>query len=249
MAFDGLKVKLATAMIPQLTVLADTLTNKIAGAADTVAKVVGVLSDVFSALIESVIRMAPVLMVGAGAFLALKVAVLGVAGVLGILKAALPIAIFIALYAIIDDVMTAFEGGESIIAGLYETLTGGRSMVDDLSAAFGVFVDVIKTAWGWLGKLWDIMKMVIGGIGSVIGGIARIGSAVFGGGADPVPNMPATAQMIPPVTAGGSQSSSVNQDVRINVTSTNPELAAIETQRALQRSLQDGYNQAGAVAR
>ena len=85
-AFDGVKVKVATSLIPQLKELAETLTSKLVDAADAIAETMKVLAELFGAVIRSLIRMAPVLSLIAAGFALLKVAMMGWAAALNLLS-------------------------------------------------------------------------------------------------------------------------------------------------------------------
>jgi len=316
----------------------------------------------------------------------LRLATLGFAGALNFLKRALPIAIIIGLYLIIDDLMTAFQGGKSIIGDFYESLSGGRNLVEDLTMVWDVLVDTFKTVWSWMTKAWEITMQlssaisnfvidaivdsfnafigalkdtydfvmtvidgiaelagaiysftldsitgawdalvatlqaareiignvfdVVGKLVGIIGGLAvggliavwdgfteslkasfkwldsileklkvvgniagtvkegigniggkavsAVGSAFdstkdflgFGKKDKPTSSLSSTAQMIPATSSVAStNNNTVNQEVKINVQSTDPVQAGNEEQAKLTATLQDGQNQTGAVAR
>jgi len=116
-------------------------------------------------LLESFNRMLPVLGVMAGAFLAMKIAALGFSGAMALVASpvVLTIAGIAALYLVVDDLMTAFKGGQSVIADFYNNLTGG-DLVADLTTGFGflktavdVLVDSLNEVWNLLGKIGDFM--------------------------------------------------------------------------------------------
>lgn len=386
MGFEGLKVKVATALIPTLTNLSEIFANKLSSSAEMIGKVFTFLGKIFTAIIESVIRMTPVMLAGAAVMGVMRLAAMGLAGAMNLLKRALPIAIILALYAVIDDLVTAFQGGNSVIADFYSELSGGRSLVEDFTNIWNILVDTFKTVWSWVTKVWEVIgpfmaalgsfvldaliesfKLfigtlvlffnivdqivgivadlavviydftldaivgawdalistlhsareiilnvfdVVGKLAGIIGGLAvggliamwdgftnalkksfewldavfeklklvgniagsvRDGISDIGGKAagavtsafdstksflgfgkkdkNSQPSMSTTAQMIPGTNTTSTNNNTVNQEVKINVQSTDPVQAGNEVQAKLSSTLQDGQNQTGAVAR
>ena len=186
--------------------------------------------------------------------------------------------------------MTAFQGGQSVIADFYSTLTGGRSIVQDLTRAFevlgpllgvvaGAFVaakvgvialnfalnanpiakvvtafalaaTLIYANWEpikeFFVSLWETIKGVAGSIANVTGGAIKFIGNLMGGGDTPQPQ---TQQMMQPAQTSSSRTSNVNQEVKIEVRSDNPEAAGKAVKTALDQQLTDAQLQNGAVAR
>jgi hypothetical protein len=209
-----------------------------------------------------------------------------------------------AAVSLVEDLMTAFQGGQSVIADFYSTLTGGRSIVQDLTRAFevlgpllgvvaGAFVaakvgvialnfalnanpiakvvtafalaaTLIYANWEpikeFFVSLWETIKGVAGSIANVTGGAIKFIGNLVGGGDTPQPQtqqiagigdtpQPQTQQMMQPAQTSYSRTSNVNQEVKIEVRSDNPEAAGKAVKTALDQQLTDAQLQNGAVAR
>jgi hypothetical protein len=245
-AFDGVKVKVATSLIPQLKELAETLTSKLVDAAEAIAETMKVLAELFGAVIRSLIRMAPVLSLIAAGFALLKVATMGWAAALNLLSRLAVFAVLTALYLIVDDLITAFEGGNSVIADFYANLSGGRSLVEDLTSIWNGFVTVLDFVIGKFQSLWAMIEMVSKGLASIGGAAVSFVGNLFGGDDSP---QPSTQQMMQPSNTSSNTTSNVNQEVKIEVRSDNPEAAGKAVKTALDQQLTDAQLQNGAVAR
>jgi hypothetical protein len=244
MGFAGLKTQLSVALVPQMKVFAELMTDKIIGSAEFLSRALKGLGSIFEVVTNSIVRMLPVFGLLGAAFVISKVLALGFAGAMGLLSGALAVLLspvvlitagLAALYLVVDDVMAAFNGGGSVLADFYAKLFNGRSMVEDLKNVWQGFLDILNT-------VWDTIKGIAGLIGRGLNAVVNVGAGAMG-----APSMQDTARLITPQAT--NRASTVNQDVRINVQSTDPKQAATETQNALHRSLADGRNQAGATAR
>lgn len=309
-AFEGLKVRLAVSLIPQLKELAELFTGKIMSMADGTAKVFKNLADVFEVVFRSMVRMAPVALGLAFAVGVLKLATIGLTGVLKALGKIAIVAALLAVYLIVDDLVTAFQGGQSVIADFYSGLTGGRSVIDDMGAALdvigtglgillGLFVALkaqaaltatmvgVKAAGAFAlaaGKvvllnlallanpvglavaafavgaaliiknwepvrdfflgLWENIKSIAGSIGSVIGSVLK-----FAGGSVAVTAPSPSTQSMVGSTSNTANTSNVQQNVKIEVRSTDPVVAGQAAGDAIKSELKNAQLQSGVRAR
>jgi len=162
---DSFRDLIAVGVAPEMSHMSDGFTQLLTDNKDWVINGVKFAIKWGGILLESFDRMLPVLGVMAGAFLAMKIATLGFSGAIALVASpvVLTIAGITALYLVVDDLMTAFKGGQSVIADFYNNLTGG-DLVADLTTGFGflktavdVLVDSLSEVWNLLGKIGDFM--------------------------------------------------------------------------------------------
>jgi len=162
---DSFRDIIAVGVAPEMRHMSDGFTQLLTDNKDWVINGVKFAIKWGGILLESFNRMLPVLGIMAGAFLAMKVAALGFSGAMALVASpvVLTIAGIAALYLVVDDLMTAFKGGQSVIADFYNNLTGG-DLVADLTTGFGflktavdVLVDSLNEVWNLLGKIGDFM--------------------------------------------------------------------------------------------
>lgn len=151
---------------------------------------------------------------------ALQVALLAVAGILAIMffpliKGKL---ILSAVFLIFDDLITLFEGGDSVIGRLF----GG--LVDYLTIAKEFLADIFNTIKG-------IFTFDLGVIGGLLSGGLSAVSGLF-----------SVSQPTAGATSNTTNNRSVSQDVQVNITATDP----IATGRAVTDNLQKQMNDANA---
>jgi hypothetical protein len=135
---SGIQRVIAVGLVPEMKELADSFTNLLIENKDWIINgikgAITVLSE-FMALLE---RVWPVLAVGVGIFVALKVAALG--------SAVLIAAGIAAIIVVVDDLITAFQGGKSVIADFFKD-------------SFGVdIVGMISGIWSALVSAFDRIK-------------------------------------------------------------------------------------------
>jgi hypothetical protein len=129
--------------------------------------------------VDALYRLLPVLTLVAVGFIAAKVAALGFTGVMAILTA--PITLWIvgitAAVLIIDDLITAFQGGKSVIGDFFQEFFNWdigeamRGMVVDI----GEGIDEIKLIFSDMFDFIDIGFGKVSGIVSKVGGFLGIG--------------------------------------------------------------------------
>ena len=133
-----------------------------------------------------------------------------------------------------------------MIADFYANLSGGRSLVEDLTSIWNGFVTVLDFVIGKFQSLWAMIEMVSKGLASIGGAAVSFVGNLFGGDDSP---QPSTQQMMQPSNTSSNTTSNVNQEVKIEVRSDNPEAAGKAVKTALDQQLTDAQLQNGAVAR
>lgn len=178
-AFDGLKVQLTVGLIPKLQDLAEGMTTWLVQSSEDLVAAFVEVRDLTLIVMESLNRMIPVFAAVGIAIVALKIQAMGLMGVLGLFSKLPIILVLTGLYLIVDDLMTAFSGGESVIGKVYDALSGGRSIVDDMESAFNALARGINALWGTLTKIGKILVSMAEGIVKFFGKIAR-GESIVG---------------------------------------------------------------------
>lgn len=285
-AMDGVRRLVAVGLGPELKNMVEMFTDLLAKNRDWIVNgikfAVGMLSD----FMEMIGRVWPLLASGAAAFVALKVATLGWAGALGFLlsPAVLIAAGIAALLFVVDDLIVAFQGGQSVIRNFFLEFFGFdiqpvlQGIVDGFKDMFGFLMDI---AGGFLASIGGLFSG-IGGIltGNFSEGLDDLGAAfsiwidtmrelfmgMFGGvfewakGAllDVIPDWmkdmvgietkpPDGRQdkgaFLPGNTTQQTSNRSTQQDVQINVTTSDPVRAGEVTVSELQQQLDDAKAQ------
>lgn len=123
-------------------------------------------------------RMWPVLAAIAAGFLIAKVAAIGFGTIMGVVfsPVVLITAAVLALLFIIDDLIVAFNGGQSVIADFFQEFFG----IDIVPVLQGI-VDVFKQFLGWIK---DTMKPLISFYKNLFGAIAAVFKGDFSGAFD-----------------------------------------------------------------
>lgn len=144
---NSLQQLIAIAVAPQLKRMAESFArllreNKkwIIEGARAVFKWMGKIWDAF-------VRMLPVLKYVAAGFAVVKLAMMGVGGVIKGLG-------FVALLLVLDDLITAFRGGKSVIRDFFQE-SFNVDIVVELTKAFDVMSRAISTAFGWLKSFFN----------------------------------------------------------------------------------------------
>lgn len=246
---NSVKQLVAIGVAPELSKMADKFTQLIANNKDWIVNGIQFTVRWIGNLLDAFNRLLPVFAAMAVAFGVMKVAAIGFGGVMGVILSPVYLitAAIVALLAIVDDLIVAFRGGNSVIAKFFkdtfdvdivEVMT---SAFDSLKAAVGFVIDQFKA-------LWDIQLRVFRAIAE--GGAAVAEFFGFGGDGD-------TAQRLDtlergggriPVGAGtGAQTSIDNRRVEqqntIQINTNDPEAAGRAVGDTLQRQLDNANTQ------
>lgn len=243
-AMDGVKQLIAVGLAPQLKELVEGFTDVIAANKEWVVDAIAGGMEFISEFMDLIGRIAPVLAVVAAGFVAAKISALGFAGVMGIILS--PVVVITgaiaALILLVDDLIVAFQGGDSVIAKLFQNLFGIdiqpflQDMVDKVTNIFALIKNIIT---GEFGEAWENAKQLFFDMLGVIGGPAGAIAKFF------LSNDEQPGRLEPGVNAGGTTSnSSVEQNVNIEVRTNDPERAGKSVADNLQNQMQDAQTQA-----
>lgn len=245
---------LAAELTPMLRSLSDWMTvnrGLIQDGISRIAEGIGVFS-------EAVVRLMPFLGVLTAAFVGLKLATGGFAAALAVLTS--PITLIIAGIAaavlIVDDLIVAFQGGNSVIADFFQNFFGIdiRPVLQGIADTFNLMIEGLKISFRALAAvLPDAFRAAVDTISSMfnamisfftekidfIVGKARAVGEFFG-----LVDESAEQQQLSPGGVGSSQANnSVSQDINISVTSDDPAQAANLVRDRLNEQLADAQTQ------
>jgi len=288
-AMDGLRRLVAVGLAPELERMSEWFTELIESNRDWIVNGVQFGMAVLNNFAEMLGRVWPVLAIGVGVFAALKIQAIGLSAALGVLfsPAVLIAAGIAALLLVVDDLIVAFQGGESAIRNFFLSAFDYdiQPLLQDIVVAF-------KFLWSELTKIGNDIKKMMGGLFSGIGdlltgdfkgALSNLGSAfdsfidslvksyrllfgnmfdwmggqisklipdwarnLFSGDSD-ASNGGAQAQNSPmsynPVT-GMSPIQNINQDVKIEIRTSDAQKAGEAAADGLNRQMRDAQDQA-----
>ena len=225
-AMGAIKQFTATALAPAFTDLIKQFTGLLVKNRGWIVGGLKVTITFIADVIGMIGRLMPIL-IGLGvAFVALKIYTLGFAAAMGVLFSPVVLitaAIFAAM-VVVDDLIVAFKGGESVIGGVFKTILPYIETV----------IDYLKNMWEWVMRIVDAYKWGFG--------VAKeFAGAIVGNGAAPRPL----------VTTGGrgglsgnqTDNRRVEQNVEIKINTTDPVRAGKVAAESLQQQLRDGNAQ------
>lgn len=246
-SLNNVKQLVAVGVAPELGRLADNFAQLLADNREWIVDGIQATARVIGDLLAAFHRLIPVFAVVGAGFLLMKIAALGFAGVWAILSAPIVIAtgLLVGALLVIDDLIVAFKGGNSVIADFFKD-TFDVDIVNVLTTAFKYLmtygIDPIVESFKLLWSYWTVISK----------GILSGGKKVFeffgiGAGAQPAAAGSGLADRIPidtPATGGARiDNRSVNQDVRIDVRTADPQAAARAMDESLQRQLDNANAQ------
>lgn len=254
---------IAVGLAPWMQRLAERFGALIAANKDWIVSAARATVEWIARIAEAIGRLLPVFALVIASMGALRIAALGVAGVMALLGKAVPVVAISAAILAIDDLIVAFRGGQSVIADFFRDKLGV-----DIVKALTVAFDALGTAMQWVvdrfrelfgfaelffafganaggfvrGFLTDLFGGITGGLGQVIesGGGLHFGGATTAAAALGSPRPPLSA------AANSADNRSIQQNNTINVRSSDPSRAAREVDSALQRQLENAQQQLGA---
>ena len=230
------------------------------------------LGDVLSSTMGLIERMAPIVMIAAGAFIAWQLATGGLVAIMGVLLSPVVLitAAIVALLLIVDDLIVAFNGGQSVIRDFFMEFLG-FDIVPIMQGIVGAFMWMIDTVSGlldpWFASIGGLFSAVInvfkgnftGALDDLKMSFRAFGDFVLGIvsgllpdwvlqylGSDEGPSAgftPNDAMAIGGNVTNSSTSSNIEQQVQINVSSSDPRQAGAAVNDALQEQLRTAKTQ------
>jgi len=253
-AFDDLnfgikmiKEQIAVEFAPQLTEMtkgfADLLAANKDWIIDGLERLVKILGSVVSFLYD--VRYAAVIL--GTIFLALKVYTFGLAGAMGLLGSAValvtsPVFLIVAgvtaLVWIVQDLMKAFTGGESTIENFFDNLLGREGSV---KAFFQWIMDAIESVGEFFTEVGrmisDVFRQMLNNLITIVNPLIKLFNKITGKDIQTFNKLEMTSTVgkklqgeLPATT-----NNSVQQDIKIEIKTDNPEAAGNAVNEALQR--------------
>lgn len=149
-AFESMQRQIAVGLAPELLRLSNAFKGWVAENQDWIKNVASGLAKSVLAIGGALSRLSPVLSIIAAGFAASKIAALGFSGVMGLLLS--PVVLITAgvtaAILAIDDLIVAFQGGNSVIADFAQSFfdidigEAMRNMVDDAKLALSMIDDL-----------------------------------------------------------------------------------------------------------
>ena len=157
--FDGIKNSIAVGFAPVLQELAENFTEFLGNNKELISEGLQKVGMWITTLAQAIVRLMPVI-VGIGlAFLAFKIYALGASGALALLFSPVTLIIvgIIALLFIIDDLIVAFRGGESVIADFFQEFFGIDivPILQDIADGFNNLMDVAGSVLNFISELFS----------------------------------------------------------------------------------------------
>lgn len=259
-SLNNVKQLVAVGVAPEMGRLADNFAQLLADNREWIVDGIQATARVIGDLLAAFHRLLPVVAaIGAG-FLVAKIAAIGFAGVMGVILSPVVLigAGIAALLLVADDLIVAFRGGKSVIADFFQD-TFDIDIVEELTDAFKYLmtygIDPILEGFKLMWSLWTRLS------GALFAGGKKV-FEFFGIGVPDEPATPRTAgddvpddvlrsrQLIdripidaPPAGAARIDNRQVNQDVRIDVRTDDPQAAARAMDESLQRQLDNANAQ------
>jgi len=269
--FTGFRRLLAVGVSPELDRLVKGFADAVIANKDFVISVAKGTITALGALFDSLVRIGPVLAVFAAGFLIAKTAIsissIGFAASFALLFSPLIIltAKIVAFLLLLDDVVAAFRGEESITGDLFKKFLDfdleafGDFIIDGVKKAFAGVVELGEFLFNDLMALFDRIKNLVPDFSNIFGDVKNLIPdkilGLFGEDAQlevntnamPIPSA-FSASDIPdnsflPSSNVQNSSRSVSQTVSIDVRTTDPERAGVVIRDTLQEQMTDAEAQ------
>lgn len=259
---SSIKQLIAVGVGPELTRLTSSFTDLIAENKDWIISAAGKMIEIGGVLLDAFNRLLPVIGLLTAGFALWTLATIPLATTLGVIfsPVVLITAAIVALLVIVDDLIVAFQGGESVIADFFQEFLGidivpiMQDMVDAVMWAIGLikdnFGDIVdfmlfpfKTALalitGDFDGFFDLIFSQFEKLKSIGGAIA----SAFGFGDGDI-EVDAAGTISPQAGSSSSQDNrQVNQQVTVNVTGSDAQQTATAVVDGLQSQLDNANTQ------
>lgn len=162
---NGIRNQIAVSFAPQLTELSEKFINLINRNRDWIVRGITKTIEFIGRLTDMIVRLLPILTLVASAFVALRIASLGFATIMGFILSPVILitAGIVALLLILDDLIVAFNGGKSVIREFFQEWIG-----IDIVPIMKEIVKNVKLLIDDLKKLFEPLLAFFGGVFSAI---------------------------------------------------------------------------------
>lgn len=190
-AMKAIQNVVAVGFAPAMTGLIDSFVEFIEVNGELIKSGLTWLGEVLTSVMGFMKRMAPIALMMAAAFGIASLATGGLATIMGVLLSPVVLitAGIIALLLIVDDLITAFNGGQSVIADFFSEFLGVdivpimHGIVDAFMGMVNGVIDLIGTLWdAWRGFTRAIVKLFVGdwegALSDLLGAFNSLGQAI-----------------------------------------------------------------------
>ena len=166
-AMSGLKNKIAVAIVPELEDLAESFSDLLAENQEWIVEGVEATVELVVDLVDALKRLAPFILATGAAFAVATIGTAGFATALGLVFS--PAAGILAALLILDDLIVAFQGGNSVIANLFQELLGFdiqpvlKTIVSGFKEAFKVVTELVTGVVSGIVKIFSGMGDILSG--------------------------------------------------------------------------------------
>lgn len=231
-AMNAIKQQVAVGVAPAFQRLAETFTDLIANNKEWIISGIRAATKFIGDFLTMVARLTPILTALGVAFVAAKIYTLGFAGAMAILFSPVTLitGAILSLMVILDDLIVAFKGGDSVIGNFFQ-----NTLNIDLSKT----LDQLKAMWEWVVRLTNA---ITGSFATAWGKV----TGIFGGDDKIAPNQ----NMLVTGGRGAGVSNTtdnrrVEQDVKIEIRTDDPIRAGNAAADSIQKQLRDANAQLG----
>ena len=226
LAFKNLKVEIAGGFAPQMTKLTKGFKDLIVVNKEWLSEGI---SDGITVLIgfgKAIWNVGSIIVDVIGFFLQFKPVLAGVTTAVGVLMASFfPItsivALVVGLILVFDDLFTAFAGGKSVIGDFFK--------------AFGVDLKFVGDYLTWV---WDVLKAIFS---LDFGALGKLGETAF----KKVVGVFSQSEQTGGVGSSSIDNRSVNQDIKIDIKTADPQEAGRAVSDSMQKQMNDASAQTG----
>lgn len=296
-AVSALSQQLAISLAPSMQGITDGFVEFLVANKDLIKNGLQYLGEVITATAGFVARMTPLVLALGAAFVVAKLATGGFATILGFVTSPVVLitAAIVALVLIVDDLLTALDGGQSVIADFFMEFFGWdivpvlQGIVDHFKAMFASLLSLVQPFFNAIGFLFDALMLAfqgdwsgaldslgmafqswIEGIkgyfsalfnflsaawGQILGGIKQGAMSILpdwavdligGGGSPEVDGASLGPNEAMAISPGGNSSvnnSQIKQEIKIDISASDPKAAGAAVDNALQDQLKTAKTQ------
>lgn len=169
--FDGLKFQVAVGFVPVLKDLVDGFVDFLIANKELIQNGLKHLGEIIFSVMGMIRRMAPIVAVITAGFIAWKIAAIGLRTVLGTIfsPVVLITAAILAVILVIDDLLTAMEGGQSVIADFFKD-NWGIDIVPGLLAIKAAVLEVVDFIIDWFKVAIENIKLMFSALWKLVTG-------------------------------------------------------------------------------
>jgi ABC-type transporter Mla subunit MlaD len=249
--FKTVKEQIAASLAPEITRMTSNISDLIAENKDWIINGVKKVVEGLSTLMSWITQLLPIFAVMTTAIIALKIATLGWAGAIGLLLSPAVIigAVFVGIALVVDDLIAAFKGGNSVIANFFDGIVGKQGATKEflhtMVEGFKQVFEIVKQSVFIIG---DFFKLMANGLNTILQPMIDIYNKVSGseiklGKFDYSSDLFQGGQRF--LSSGGQETSSrttnanvtVNQVINTNDAGKAGEVAANNIQKQMQQTM------------